>query len=217
MHKTRYFLILFIVLSILIFIQQEEELVSVFRVTEQPDVITSGSNGMTLTVDLSFGREDVEEWISSMERPYPLVFLDAEWIERSPLIVEIITNKKIPVGLLGSEGKMYEESPDLLTKEIKVFEQAFDRPPLWFRTVDYEFPNELKEKVWDQEMNLVSASVFWTKGKFPKVKDGDIVSTPLHQKERASFKKLKELQKAYPYQTIEETLFAFKTDTKTYP
>lgn len=203
--------------SILIFIQQEDELVSVFRVTEQPDVITSGSNGMTLTVDLSFGREDVEEWISTMEKPYPLIFLDAKWIERSPTIVEIITTKKVPVGLLGSEGEMYEESPELLTKEIKTFEQAFGKRPLWFRTVDYEFPKELKGKVWDLEMNMVSASVFWTKGKLPKVDDGDIVSTPLHQKERVSFKKLMELQKAHPYQTIEETLFAFKTNTKTYP
>ncbi len=204
-------------LSILGFIQQKEEWVSVFKATKQPDVIASGSNGMTLTVDVTFGREDVEEWITNLEKPYPLIFLDADWIDRSPSIVKTIRTKKIPTGLLGSEGKVYEESPNLLIKEMKVFEEAFGVAPLWFRTVDYEFPNELKQYVWDQEMNMVSASVFWSKGKLPKVNDGDIVSLPLHQKDRVSFKKLNELQKAYPFQTIEETLFAFKTETKTFP
>ena len=204
-------------LSILGFIQKNEEWVSVFKATKHPDVIASGSNGMTLTVDVSFGREDVEEWITTIEKPYPLLFLDADWIERSPSIVKKIVTKKIPTGLLGREGKMYEDSPDLLKREMQVYEEAFGAPPLWFRTADYEFPDKLKELSWDQEMNMVSASVFWSKGKLPKVNDGDIVSLPLHQKERVSFEKLNALQKAHPFQTIEETLFAFKTDTKTYP
>lgn len=204
-------------LSILIFIQQKEEWVSVFRVTDQPDVIATGSNGMTLTVDLSFGREDIEKWISSIEKPYPLLFLDADWIERSPLIVEMITEKKIPTGLLGHNGSMYEDKQDLLTNEMAVFEQAFGVAPIWFRTADYEFPNVLKEKVWDQQMNMVSASVFWDEGDAPKVTKGDIVSVSLHQKKRVSLEKLHIFQKEYPFQTLEETLFAFKTNTKTYP
>ncbi|MET1013188.1 MAG: hypothetical protein ABWX61_01590 [Paenisporosarcina sp.] len=215
--KWRYVLILCIVFSILFFIQPKEHLLSVFRVTDEPDVIASGSNGMTLTVDVSFGREDVEEWITNLESPYPLLFLEADWIERSPKIVNLIIEKKIPVGLLGSNGEMYLENPDLLTKEIKKFELAFENKPLWFRTADYEFPAELKEKVWDYEMNLVSASVFWTTGDFPKIIKGDIVSATLHQEQRVSLKKLKAFQKAYPFQTIEETLFSFKTNTKTFP
>ena len=66
-------------------------------------------------------------------------------------------------------------------------------------------------------MNLVSASVFWTSGDFPKIAQGDIVSAALHKEQRVNFKKLQAFQKAYPFQTIEETLFAFKTQTKTYP
>jgi hypothetical protein len=205
------------VLCALIFIQQKDEWVSVFRITEQPDVIASGSNGMTLTVDVSFGREDIEKWISNIEKPYPLLFLDADWIERSPIIVKMLTEKKIPTGLLGHNGNTYEEKEDLLKKEMTVYEQAFGVNPIWFRTADYEFPNVLKEKVWDKQMNMVSASVFWEGKGAPKVKNGDIVSAPLHQKKRVSFEKLKLFQKAYPFQTIEETLFAFKTNTKTYP
>lgn len=204
-------------LSALIFIQQKDEWVSVFRITEQPDVIASGSNGMTLTVDITFGREDVEKWISEIEKPYPLLFLDADWIERSPLIVKILTEKKIPTGLLGHNGNTYEEKMDLLTNEMAIYEQAFGVAPIWFRTADYEFPNLLKENVWDQQMNMVSASVFWSGKDAPKVNKGDIVSAPLHQKKRVSLVKLKVFQKAYPFQTLEETLFAFKTNTKTYP
>lgn len=215
--KWRYVFTLCIVFSIIFFIQPKEQFFSVFRVTDEPDVIASGNNGMTLTVDLSFGREDVEEWITNLESPYPLLFLDAEWIERSPKTVNLIIEKKIPVGLLGSKGEMYLDTPDLLTKEIKKYEQAFENKPLWFRTADYDFPSELKENVWDHEMNLVSASVFWTTGDFPKISQGDIVSAALHKEQRVNFKKLQAFQKAYPFQTIEETLFAFKTKTKTYP
>jgi hypothetical protein len=71
--------------------------------------------------------------------------------------------------------------------------------------------------VWDYEINLVSASVFWSSGDFPKIKNGDIVSATLHKEQRVSLKKLKAFQNAYPFQTIEETLFAFKTNTKTFP
>jgi hypothetical protein len=205
------------VLCALIFIQQKDEWVSVFRITEQPDVIASGSNGMTLTVDVSFGREDIEKWISSIEKPYPLLFLDADWIERSPLIVRMLTEKKIPTGLLGHNGNTYEENKDLLKKEMAVYEKAFGIAPIWFRTADYEFPNLLKENVWDQQMNMVSASVFWNGKDAPKVENGDIVSASLHQKKRVSIEKLIVFQKEYPFQTLEETLFAFKTNTKTYP
>ena len=101
--KIRIFITLISVFVFFLFIQQKEQWTSVFRVTEQPDVLMKGNHGMTLTVDLSFGREDVDEWITKLEKPYPLLFLDADWIERSPLIVKKIKEKKIPVGLLGQK------------------------------------------------------------------------------------------------------------------
>ena len=121
--KKRIFITLISVFVLFLFIQQNEQWTSVFRVTEQPDVLMKGNHGMTLTVDLSFGREDVDEWITKLEKPYPLLFLDADWIERSPLIVKKIKEKKIPVGLLGQKSKQYEENLNYWEKKSNVSKQ----------------------------------------------------------------------------------------------
>jgi hypothetical protein len=211
-------LITFISLFIfLLFIQQKEQWTSVFLVTDQPDVLMKGNHGVTLTVDLSFGREDVDEWISKLEKPYPLLFLDADWIERSPLIIKKIKEKNIPVGLLGQEGKQYEEAPDLLKKEIERFQSEFGVVPLWYRTKDHTFPKPLKKQLWDSKINMVSSSVNWTTGNPPTIQNGDIVSVALHQKTRVVLKELTAFQKAHPFVSIEETLFGYKTKTKTFP
>ncbi len=174
---------------------------------------------MTLTVDLSFGREDVDEWITKLEKPYPLLFLDADWIKRSPLIVKKIKEKNIPVGLLGQKSTQYEdeENPDLLKKEIELFQSAFGVVPLWYRTRDYTFPEPLKKQIWDSQINMVSSSIKWTTGSPPSIQKGDIVSVALHQKTRVSLKELTVFQKAHPFVSIEETLFGYQTQTKTFP
>ena len=176
-----------------------------------------GNHGVTLTVDLSFGREDVDEWITKLEKPYPLLFLDAQWIKRSPLIVKKIKEKNIPVGLLGQESKNYEENLDLLKTEIEIFQSEFGVVPLWYRTKDHSFPEPLKQQVWDSKINMVSSSINWTTGNPPTIQKGDIVSAALHKKTRVVFKELNAFQKAHPFVSIEETLFGYKTQTKTFP
>ena len=215
--KKRILITLIIVFVFLIFIQQKEQWTSVFRVTEQPDVLMKGNHGVTLTVDLSFGREDVDDWITNLEKPYPLLFLDADWMERSPLIVKKIKEKNIPVGLLGQESKNYEENLALLKKEIEIFQSEFGVVPLWYRTKDNIFPEPLKQQVWDSKINMVSSSIKWTAGDPPTIQKGDIVSVALHQKTRVSLKELTAFQKAHPFVSIEETLFGYKKQTKTIP
>lgn len=215
--KKRILITFIIMVTFLMFIQQKESWTSVFRVTEQPDVLMKGNHGVTLTVDLSFGREDVDEWITKLEKPYPLLFLDAEWIKRSPLIVKKIKEKNIPVGLLGQEGKNYEGNLDLLKKEIEIFQSEFGVVPLWYRTKDHSFPEPLKQQVWDSKINMVSSSINWTTGNPPSIQKGDIVSAALHKKTRVVFKELNAFQKAHPFVSIEETLFGYKTQTKTFP
>ncbi|WP_084544175.1 hypothetical protein [Paenisporosarcina indica] len=215
--KKRIIITLISLFIILIFIQQKEEWTSVFRMTEQPDVLIKGNNGMTLTVDLSFGREDVDKWITQLEKPYPLLFLDADWIERSPLIVKKIKEKKIPVGLLGSNSNDYVDSPKLLEEEITMFQASFDSVPLWYRTQDDSFPELLKDQVWENQMNMVSSSVKWSTGSAPSVQKGDIVSVALHRENRIDLGKLTTFQKKHSFVSIEETLFGYKTETKTFP
>ena len=81
-------------------------LLSVFRVTEEPAVIVRGASGSALTVNISFGDVEVEQWIQEFSKPYPLLFVDMKWAERFPETVRLIKEKNIPVGLLGDEGML---------------------------------------------------------------------------------------------------------------
>lgn len=190
----------------------------VFQMTEKPSIISKGSHGKTITIDLTFGKEDVESLLNSIETPYPHFFLSNEWIERSPSLIQVMKDKNIPIGLLGQEGAKYIENPAIFKEEIDQFEKSIGETPLWFRTKDYEFPVELQELAWKYEVNLLSSSKQWIEGDpNPKLEQGEILSVPLHQEERIELKQITQLLKSDSFLSIEENIFGLKTKKKTFP
>src|SRR6185437_4236331 len=97
---------------------KQNPLTAVFRVTEEPAVIVRGTSGSALTVNISFGDAEVEQWIRDLGKPYPLLFVDMEWAERFPETVQLINEKNIPVGLLGSKGMDYEQNTPLFIDQL---------------------------------------------------------------------------------------------------
>lgn len=191
-------------------------LLPVFQLTEKPAVISKGSYGNTITIDLTFGRDDVEKFVTELQAPYPHFFISIEWIERSEEIIEVMKDKKIPISLLGKNGSTYIENPTLFKKEVKQFEQVIGEKPLWFRTIDYEFPIELQKDAWGQEVNLLSSSKYWS-NKVPSFEKGDILTIPLHQNERIDMQQLAKFVQSTEMITIEQNIFGLKVKTKTFP
>lgn len=186
--------------------------------TEKPNVISNGTYGKTITIDVTFGEEGMESFLNSLETPYPHFFLSNEWIERSSSLIQIMKDKNIPIGLLGQEGAAYMENPSLFQKEIKRFEQSIRETPLWFRTKDYEFPAELQEVAWKHEVNLLSSSKQWMQSNpTPKLEQGDVLSVPLHMEEQIELKQLIQLLKSDSFLSIEENIFGLQTKTKKFP
>lgn len=191
-------------------------LLPVFQLTEKPAVISKGSYGNTITIDLTFGRDDVEKFVTELQAPYPHFFISIEWIERSEEIIEVMKDKNIPISLLGKNGSTYIENPTLFKKEVKQFEQVIGEKPLWFRTIDYEFPIELQKDAWGQEVNLLSSSKYWS-NKVPSFEKGDILTIPLHQNERIDMQQLAKFVQSTEMITIEQNIFGLKVKTKTFP
>ena len=77
----------------------------------------------------------------------------------------------------------------MFEKEVEQFEKVIGERPLWFRTIDYEFPIELQKMAWEQEVNLLSSSKYWS-NKVPSFEKGDIITIPLHQNERIDIQQL---------------------------
>lgn len=209
---------LVIVLGLVLFNvpKQMPSLLPVFQLTEKPAVISKGSYGNTITIDLTFGRDDVEKFVTELQAPYPHFFISIEWIERSEEIIEVMKDKNIPISLLGKNGSTYIENPTLFKKEVKQFEQVIGEKPLWFRTIDYEFPIELQKDAWGQEVNLLSSSKYWS-NKVPSFEKGDILSIPLHQNERIDIQQLTKIVQSTELITIEQNIFGLKVKTKTFP
>lgn len=191
-------------------------LLPVFQLTEKPTVISKGSYGNTITIDLTFGKSDIEKLVNDLQAPYPHFFISIEWIERSEHIIELMKEKNVPISLLGQNGLTYIENPRLFEKEVERFEKAIGERPLWFRTIDYEFPIELQKMAWEQEVNLLSSSKYWS-NKAPKLEKGDILTLPLHQEERIDMQQLTKILQNKELITIEQNIFGLKVKTKTYP
>ncbi|MFJ8067028.1 hypothetical protein ACIQYS_20855 [Psychrobacillus sp. NPDC096426] len=188
----------------------------VFQLTEKPTVISKGTYGKTVTIDLTFGKDEIETLLKDIKAPYPHFFISTEWMERSMVIIKVMQEKHIPIGLLGQEGENYIENPVLFQKEVDQFEKIIGEKPLWFRTKDYQFPVELQEIAWKQEVNLLSSSKYWNE-EVPVLTKGDVLSIPLHQDNRVDIKQLTQLLESQSFLPIEQNIFGLKMNTKTFP
>lgn len=191
---------------------------TVFRLTDEPhEVIVRGMSGSALTINISFGEDEVEQLIHELKSPYPLLLLDMEWAERFPEIVQLIKKRNIPTGLLGHAGMEYEQNTPLLIGQLEKYEALFDSKPLWFRTSDEQFPYSLRNALWDTEVNALGSSVQWLEGEPPPVIEGEIISLPHYREKRVSLSSLKKLNDTRQYKSLEDVLFNLSLKTKRIP
>lgn len=191
--------------------------IDVFRMTDEPAAIVRGSQGFTVTVNISFGDEEVSDWIDSLNAPFPLLLIDPDWAARFPETVQIIKKKKIPIGLLGLEGEVYKDHEGLLLKQMKQHINAFGEKPLWFRTRDEQFPPSLHALLWEEKVNALGSSLTWKGKNEPSLEDGEIISVAYHMKERIDLRKLDQLMADQNFTTIDEVLFGSIDKTKKIP
>ncbi|NYF25813.1 hypothetical protein [Sporosarcina sp. JAI121] len=218
--RNKYFITVVICCALFLILPslpKQMSLVSVFRVTEEPAVIVRGASGSALTVNISFGDTEVEQWIQELSKPYPLIFVDTKWAERFPETVELIKEKNIPVGLLGSEGMAYDQNISLFMKQLEQFEKTFGFKPLWFRTVDEIFPRALHSMLWEAEINALGSSTVWKGGTLPPVTKGEILSIPHHRGDHIALAELKKLNESRTFISVEAMLFGTKANIKKIP
>ncbi|WP_432353372.1 hypothetical protein [Sporosarcina sp. A2] len=193
------------------------KVLNVFKLTEDPDVIVRGMSGSALTVDISFGDTPLENWINELDAPYPLLLVDIAWAKRFSDSSALIKKKNIPVALLGSEGDLYEQNPELFAKQIEEFTELFGRKPLWFRTSDEVFPKTLQEMAWKHEVNSLGSTLRWKGGKLPTPKDGEILTVALERKATITFEDIERLRASREFHSVEDVLFPTDIKTKKIP
>jgi len=193
-------------------------MISVFNITDAPAVVTKGHYGTSLIVEISFSDESLLDWLKTVKEPYPLLLLDASWIERSPEHIKIIQERKLPTGLLGPED-VVDEPIDIafVQKDINIYEKHLKETPLWFATRNHQYSQPLQKNLFQQQINILSPSLIWKGEKAPKIQKGDFVFTSLHQNDQVSFKELNTLLQQNKFMSIEENIFGYKVQTKKSP
>lgn len=193
-------------------------MISVFNIADAPAVVTKGYYGTSLIVEISFSDETLLDWLKTVKEPYPLLLLDAAWIERSPEHIKIIQERKLPTGLLGTEDSV-DKPIDLavVQKDINIYEKHLKETPLWFATRNHQYSQDLQKNLFQQQMNILSPSLIWKGEKSPKLQKGDFVFVSLHQNNRISFKELNTFLQQNKFMSVEENIFGYKVQTKKSP
>lgn len=219
MIRNRILTISFISFIFLLFIlpPKHHSLISVFRITNDPTVITQGSSGTAITVNISFGDAEVEKWLMELEKPYPLLFIDMDWANRFPKSIQTILENNIPIGLLGHSGDAYENNAKLFTEQLEQFRFVFDKKPLWFRTMDEKFPEFLHTLLQEEEINALGSSYKWNGEGVPPILKGEIISIPHHRKEKAPLESIQKITQGRDVKSIEDVLFGTSVKTKKFP
>ena len=143
-----------------------------------------------------------------LNAPYPILMLNAKWIERSPKLVELIRKKNIPTGLFGGVGKE-EYSIKAFNKEVEIYKKYFNQKPLWFMTKDYEFPEEMKQAAFHEEINLISPTHIYKEGnKYNEIK-GAIISLQIDEHSNPNFKNISKFIQQHKFISLEENIFGY--------
>lgn len=192
------------------------KIIPVYKITDQPSIITRGSHGSALTVNISFGDATVFKWIQQLEKPYPVLFIDMDWALRFPETIQLIIDKNIPVGLLGKEDRYYTDFK-ILEQQLHEFDTIFSAKPLWFRTKDERYSPELVDYLFAQEINVLSSTIQWNGKQIPSHIPGEIIAVPHTETTRVELQTIEKLSKGRIWLPIEEVLFHLSTKSKKFP
>lgn len=206
----------FCLIIVFFYFDEKNTIFPVFHLTETPMIITKGQFGASLIVEVSYSHDGFEDWIAALPKPYPLFLVDADWILRSPTTVELLIERNIPVGLLGSTKEVYEADDDLLKRQLTVYKKNFKQLPLWFATRDSLMDEKMQQTLHDRGINLIAPTYSFT-SLDTKISDGDFISIPLHRDTVVSFQELEHYTTSHPFLSIEQNLFGYELQTKRMP
>ncbi|MFJ7738900.1 hypothetical protein ACIQ2D_21600 [Lysinibacillus sp. NPDC097287] len=219
MVRKTLLLLCLILFAFLFFKPINSTMISVFSITDSPAVVTKGHYGTSLVVEISFSDEPLLEWLTTVKEPYPLLLLDADWIERSPKHMEIIQKRKLPTGLLGPvDSKEEPLDTNILKKEVAIYEKHFASEPLWFATRNHQYSPDLQKTLFQQQVNILSPSIIWQgTHAAPSLQKGDFLFISLHENNKVSFNKLNTLIEKNNFISIEENIFGYTIQSKKSP
>lgn len=203
----------FIMLLCFVFLFTRTSLFSAYTLTMEPSSISKGSYGHSLVAEVSYSPPHFSNWLKSYSGKDVLFLLAPDWIQRSPIEIKHFLSNDLSTGILVSTTASQAE----LNSSIKLYEQVFQKHPLWTMCSPEPCTDEIITFFYSKKINVVSP-LFELKNieQLETLEDGAIISTPFSRDHSLELDDLNLLIQ-HPFISIEQNLLGLSVKTKRYP
>lgn len=185
-----------------------------FRIATKPSLISKGTFGQSVTIEISYSYPELEKWISSIQNNNDILFLlQYEWLERSSDYIKLFKEKKAITGLLIDNA----QSESSINKHIQLYTDMFEQPPIWAACSPDPCSDQVVQHLFDKKINSIAPSVYIEQlDDFKQLKKGDIASYRIVRGTPPPTSILTQIT-TYPFISIEQNILGITLETKRYP
>ena len=164
----------FLVITYSLFFISSQLKPEAFRIVTEPSLISRGTFGESIAIEISYSYPETKKWISSIQNNNDILFLlQYDWLERSKDYVKLFKDSKATTGLLISNS----QTTSSIKEHIKLYTNEFEQPPIWAACTPDPCNEQVVQYLFDQQINSIAPSIYIEQlDDFKKLKKGDIAS-----------------------------------------
>ena len=185
-----------------------------FRIATKPSLISKGTFGQSLAIEISYSYPETKQWISSIQNNNDILFLlQYEWLKRSNDYVKLFKDTKAITGLLIDNS----QTDSSIKEHIQLYTDMFEQPPIWAACSPDPCSDQVVQFLFDQKINSVAPSIYIEQlDDFKQLKKGDIASFQIKRDAPPQAPILNRIT-SYPFVSIEQNILGITYGTKRYP
>ena len=204
----------FLTLLLSLFFISSQLKTEAFRIATKPSLISKGTFGQSLAIEISYSYPETKQWISSIQNNNDILFLlQYEWLKRSNDYVKLFKDTKAITGLLIDNS----QTDSSIKEHIQLYTDMFEQPPIWAACSPDPCSDQVVQFLFDQKINSVAPSIYIEQlDDFKQLKKGDIASFQIKRDAPPQAPILNRIT-SYPFVSIEQNIIGITYGTKRYP
>ena len=206
-------LLSFLVIALTLFFISSQSKSDAYRIATTPSLISKGTFGQSIVVEMSYSYPEIKEWITSVQNNKILFLLEYDWLQRSKDYVKLLKDSNANTGLLISSSQTLPS----IKEHINLYTELFEHPPIWAACSPDPCSDEIVQYLFDEKMNSLAPSIYIKQlDDFKQIKKGDIASFEIKRGATPPPDVLTRII-SHPFISIEENIIGITYGTKRYP
>ena len=215
METLRKLLILlsFLLIALAFFFISDQSKPEAFRIATTPSLISKGTFGQSITVEISYSYPELKDWITSVQNREILFLLQYEWLQRSKDYANLLKDSNAKTGLLINSSQTLPS----IKEHINLYTDLFEEPPIWAVCSPDPCNDEIVQYLFDEQINSLAPSIYIEQlNDFKKIKKGDIASFQIKRNTPPPPAILNQIAN-YPFISIDQNIIGISYGSKRYP